>query len=298
MNKEPIGLYIFRYILGFAMFGFMAMLYWSSLLLEEDLKALHSDVSEIKGKINEVLSLVEMKDQHEGQNAPLMTSSFKNKDGKESSQLLSHANSERPHIDPSLPNLLEEDPFYTKTLPELLGKGFRPKGSFKEAVIGRPHNLHPFSKWSHISSWQELCSGSPSKMQFGKYETFSPDMAIKMEARKMKDSEATEFWVHLRDDLFWQPLKQNFFPEGMTLAPQFLKKQPVTAHDFSFFYDALTNPHVQDAGALALRTYYSDLEEIEVIDNLTFVVRWKTHLVDTENGKKEPRIKYLSLIHI
>jgi peptide/nickel transport system substrate-binding protein len=51
MNKEPIGLYIFRYIVGFGLFLFMAMLYWSSALIEQDLKFLRSDIMQLKGDL-------------------------------------------------------------------------------------------------------------------------------------------------------------------------------------------------------------------------------------------------------
>jgi peptide/nickel transport system substrate-binding protein len=289
MNKEPIGLYIFRYITGFAMFAFMAMLYWSSLLIEEDLKFLRSDLSLFKEELTEIL--VAVKTTKESRSEP-RASQQKNLPNMEEQNISS--SHPRPHIDSSLPNLLQEDPFYKKTFPELLGKGFIPKGRFQDATIGRPDNLHPFSNWSHVAAWQELCSATVAKMQFGKYETFAPDMAIKVEARKMKNSEAVEFWIHLRDDLYWQPLQQEFFPEGFFLASQFLRKQQVTADDFAFYYDAIMNPHLQEAGAIALRTYYDDLQGIEVIDPLTFVVRWKTHLVDSDSGKRVERIKYMA----
>src|SRR5262245_59110747 len=55
--------------------------------------------------------------------------------------------------DTKLPNLLKEDPYLTKTLPKQLGEGFVPSGVRRGATIGKPDNLHPFSNWSHVSSW-------------------------------------------------------------------------------------------------------------------------------------------------
>ena len=52
------------------------------------------------------------------------------------------------------------------------------------------------------------------------------------------------------------------------------------------------NPHLQEAGAVSLRNYLGDIEEIQVIDKLTFVVRWKTHEVLNEKGEPVPKIKY------
>ncbi|MBA3816923.1 MAG: hypothetical protein H0X29_10500, partial [Parachlamydiaceae bacterium] len=51
MNKEPIGLYIFRYVLGFGLFTFMCMLYWSSTLVEDDLKVLRNEIGQLKNDV-------------------------------------------------------------------------------------------------------------------------------------------------------------------------------------------------------------------------------------------------------
>ena len=51
MNKEPIGLYIFRFVLGLGLFAFMVMLYWSSALIELDMKNLRSDLSQLKNDV-------------------------------------------------------------------------------------------------------------------------------------------------------------------------------------------------------------------------------------------------------
>ena len=53
------------------------------------------------------------------------------------------------------------------------------------------------------------------------------------------------------------------------------------------------NPHNQAMGAVAQRNYYGDIEEIEVVDPLTFVVRWKAKEVEI-GGKKERRIRYVA----
>ena len=199
----------------------------------------------------------------------------------------------RPHIDPSEPNLLEEDPFYAGTLQKLLPPNFKPHGTLQSATIGKYEDLHPFSNWAEVVSWNDLCNVSVARGMFGKYETLSPDMAIKMELRK-PEGKAQEFSVHLRDNVYWQPLRTDFFTENLALAPQFLRKNKVTAHDFKFFFDAIMNPDVQQKGAAALRTYLEGIKELEVIDDLTFVVRWKTEMVKNEEGKEVPKIKYIA----
>jgi peptide/nickel transport system substrate-binding protein len=275
MNKEPWGLYIFRFIVGVGLLAFMCMLYWSSALLEEDMRQLKSQLSEIKSDLSNLRL-----------SAPAIGNSLVNSDKTSISS--------RPHIDPSLPNLLQEDPFYTETLPKLLGKDFSYEGTLKSATIGKPDNLHPFSNWGEVIEWTSNCVASVAKQQFGKYETLCPYLAIKMEARKRDGSENFEYWVHLRDQVYWQPLRKEMFSEDIKLAPHFFQRHQVTAYDFKFYIDALLNPHVNEAGAVALRTYYNDIEEIEVLDKLTFIVRWKPQLVKDEDGKEVYKVKYTS----
>jgi len=113
-------------------------------------------------------------------------------------------------------------------------------------------------------------------MHFGRYETFGPALAIKMEERPTGESQKKEYWLHLRDDVFWQPLKASFFSNDLNLAPQFFEKTQVTAHDIVFYFNASMNPYVGEPGAASFRSYYSGIEEIKAIDDFTLVVRWKT----------------------
>jgi len=305
MNKEPIGLYIFRFILGLGLFAFMGMLYWSSVLLEEDVKFLRFDIAALKNDIfglrsdtekirEDVLKAVveEFRQAQTPRNASEDELSASPK--AETLRAARSAFGKRPHIDPALPNLLEEDSFYAETLPKLLGSHFKPSGVLHGDTIGKPDNLHPFSNWAQVANWIDQCTVSVAKQQFGKYETLSPDMAIKMEARPGKNSKGTEFWVHLREGVYWEPLNPELFAQEISLAPHFLRKHPVTAHDFKFHWDAMMNPYVEEAGAVALRTYYGDIEAIEVIDPLTFVVRWKAEEILESNGTKVPKVKYIA----
>lgn len=267
MRKEPIALYIFRFLMGFGLFAFMCMLYWSSTLIEGDMKEVQRELASIASQIS------------------ALTTDVKKGESKEQEAALKVP---RPHIDPNLPNLLQDDPFYLKTLPKLLGPNFHPYGNLRSTTVGKPVNLNIFNNWSDVSTWNRLCSDTLANNLFGKYETLAPAMAIKIEARKNEKRGVEEFWVHLREGLFWEPLKPEFFTPDIVLAPQFLKKQPVTSKDFKFYYDAVMNPHNQEIGAISMRTYIGDIGEIEIIDPLTFIVRWKAE-IDSEGV---PRIKY------
>ncbi len=58
----------------------------------------------------------------------------------------------------------------------------------------------------------DLCTGAVATLEFGKYETLAPEFAFKLEARPRSDlPEVSEYWVHLREDLYWQPLNAAHF---------------------------------------------------------------------------------------
>ncbi|NGX42684.1 MAG: Oligopeptide-binding protein AppA [Chlamydiae bacterium] len=291
MNREPIGLYIFRFVLGFGLFAFMCMLYWSSVMVEEDLKNLRTDIIDLKN------DLYELRTETDAMGDEILQAISRGGVGRARDFSLETPSTSqevmgRPHMDPSLPNLLHEDRFYEVTLPKLLEKEFEPTGTFQGAIIGVPDDLHPFSNWSQVSTWVSQCTVGLARLEVGKYETFAPDMALKIEERKQQGSDIPEYWVFLRDNVYWQPLSKSLFSEEIKLAPHFLRKHQVAAEDYKFYFDALMNPYFQEAGAVSLRNYLGDIEEIEVLDKLTFVVRWKTKDVVDAEGNRVPKIKY------
>lgn len=279
MNKEPIGLYIFRILVGMALLGFMSMLYWSSTLIENDLRSVRSEIGQIKSDLAVLRS--------ENKGRPLTPHSTTRPD-------MSHQRSEGKEIKTEFANLLQPDHFMLDVLPRLLGNEFTPHGIQHNAINAKPDNLHPFSGWAHVSAWQSLCGVSTAQHQFGKYDILAPDMAIRIEKRPVPDSGSVEFWVYLRDDVYWQPLKSDFFSNNISLAPQFLRKNQVTAEDFKFYYDAVKNPYVQGTQAVTMRAIYSTLEEFRIIDKLTFVMRWKSDTIKEADGTEVQKVKYIA----
>lgn len=275
MNKEPTFFYVFRFLFGCGLLTFMVMLYWSSVLVEENLKIIQGDLLQLKSQINAI----------------------KNEEEKNQIKWIESNSITDTHTSliPNSPekNLLTMDPFLKTTLPKLLGTHFKPHGIHKEASISKPDHLHPFSNWSEVSTWTSLCTVAIAGQEIGKYETYTPDMALSMELRNSPDG-ISEYWITLRKDVFWHPLTPTHFPNSIELAPFFLRKHQVTAHDFKFYYDAIMNPHVEEAGAVALRNYLNDIEEIRIEDDFTLVVRWKVKEFEEENGQKSFKIKFLS----
>lgn len=269
MGREPLLLYLFRFALRIVFVFLLAMLWWSSQLVEIDLRDVREELRNLKQTISS-LSLkqtaVETKEEKKVQEANL--------------------------ADPSLPNLLEEDPFYAHVLPKILGASFSPHGTRHQAVIDKPKSLHPFYNMAEVSNWQGMCQGAIASQKFGIYETMTPSFAWKMEQRINPKNGIPEFWIHLRRNLFWEPISPSFFQESINLADSFQERHPLTSHDFKFFYDAIMNPFVEEPGAVALRTYYEKLEQIEIVDDYTFIVRWQAQLFVDAEGKKVMKIPY------
>lgn len=264
MKKNGFLFSILRYCTWVIVCVLLGLLYWSSEIQEERLAV-----------INRQLELLqkELKSSHSAESPDAFPAVKKHRKVQK-----------RPHIDPKCKNLLEEDPFFTETMPKLLGPNFVPRGTFRLAAIGTPQNLHPFSQWLQVSEWTGYCEGSVAAQKFGFYERMAQDFAIKMEQRKTDRPDRISFWVHLRDDLMWQPLEQRHFPSDIELDPHFLHKTAVTAHDFKFFWDALSNTYVDVPDAVTLRFLMRDIDKLEVIDDQTFVVTCKltSHLNDKD----------------
>jgi peptide/nickel transport system substrate-binding protein len=266
------SLSLFWIAIGLGLLVLFGLLYYSSLVTEKKVQAVQETIDGMTVELQQLRSDLMRRSLSMGN--PQLTTSL---------------------ADAGLPSLLAADSFYQKILPGLLPAGFQPTGRLRRGETGRPDDLHPFSAWAIVGEAYGLCGLTVAGMEFGKYGTLSPAMALKIEERAVPGTNRTEYWIHLRDDVYWQPLQARFFPSNFELAPQFLKRHRVTAADFKFWWDALMNPHVQEAGAAALRNYLSEIEEFRVVDEATFVVRWRgEEVVDSETGESRYRVKYLA----
>jgi peptide/nickel transport system substrate-binding protein len=248
---------------------FMGLLYWSFVLQEDRLNSIDHSLKTLQ---------VELR-------------------AAKPSHVLSQPTEER-QLDSKYPNILSSDDYVTKTLPLLLGPDFTAKGVLRMASIGVPDTLHPFNGWTHINEWISYCQGSVATEKVGFYETLAPDLALRIEERPTDRPDRASFWVHLRQDIFWQPLEQRHFPDEITLDSHFLKKTPVTAEDFKFFFDAISNPHVGLPDAVALRFLLRDIERIDVIDPHTFAVIVKKSSYKDAQGAVSYVLPYATKFYI
>ncbi len=276
MNKEPLSLYIFRFILGFALLFFMGMLYWSSLLIENNVMEIRRDLSTVKDDLTRL-------------KAKIGKGTVQTLSAPDRASVPSKAASESGGR-----NILLPDTFYETTLPEMLGADFKPHGTFKDATAFKLQNLHPFSGWYDVMNIVERCAVATAKLKFGYYEKLSAFGAERIEEKINPETKLTEYWVYLRKDIFWEPLQQRFFGDSFELNGHFLKAHPLTAYDYKLWFDAFMNVNVSELGAVGLRTLYNDLDRIDVIDDYTFVVRWKGKEFVEPDGSKVMKIKYNS----
>ena len=115
---------------------------------------------------------------------------------------------------------------------------------------------------AYASEFYSLCNSPLAERNYAKPEIFQPMLA---ESWKISSDRKT-YYIKLRPQIFWQSYIDP--DSGKEVAPK-----PVTARDFKFFVDVVRN---KDVNASALRVYYKDLDDIEVIDDLEMAVRWKT----------------------
>ncbi|GAB4235296.1 MAG: ABC transporter substrate-binding protein [Chlamydiales bacterium] len=268
MHEDPFLFRFVRVVSLFILVCLFGFIYWSLLLIEEDLKEVRIDIKNLQRE--RMIPSRELRQKDRDYFGPL--------------------------ADDRYLNLLEEDPFYETTLPQLLGPSFAFCCTRRSAILGKPHHLHPFSGWRQANDWIDLCTATLAVPKFGFYEVLSPSFAWKMEERPRPDGKGSEYWIHLRRDLYWEPLSEKMFEGDVTLSEHFKQRHRVNAWDVVFYFDAMMNPHFHEAGAVALRNYFGDIEDIEVIDDDTLVVRWRSESFRENDGEVNYKVPYSSKI--
>lgn len=116
-----------------------------------------------------------------------------------------------------------------------------------------------------VANLQGLVHNTFARRDFNNPDNWVPELAYKIEV----NDDYTEYTIHLRDDVYWQtPIL------GPDEADRAWVKEPrkLTAEDCAFYFELIQNPQVE---AGALKSYYEDLDRVEVIDDHTFKVIWK-----------------------
>ncbi len=137
-----------------------------------------------------------------------------------------------------------------------------PGGRLIQATSADTPNLNPLiNNEATASEFHGLCVPSLAEPNYADPTEYQPLLA---ESWEISPDHKT-YRIKLRRGVFWDPFTD---PEtGVKHGPK-----EVTAADFKFFVDVVKNP---DVNCEAIRSYYQDLESVEIVNDFEFVVRWK-----------------------
>ena len=114
---------------------------------------------------------------------------------------------------------------------------------------------------SQVSSYWDLCYDSLAQRNYNTPDVFEPLLAERWE---VSDDKLT-FTIHLRKGVLWHDFTDPTTGESF-------ENVEVKAGDFAFYIDVIRNEKI---ACDPIRSYWKDLDRIEVIDDHTFKVIWK-----------------------
>ena len=117
------------------------------------------------------------------------------------------------------------------------------------------------------AEFNSLCSSSLAERNYENPEIFQPMMA---ESWSISD-DGKSYLIKLRKNMKWQGFKD-------VESGEYIPPKEVTAEDFKFYIDVIRDEEVH---AAPLRTYYHDLEEIKILNDYEFLVKWKNRSYGT-----------------
>ncbi len=119
-----------------------------------------------------------------------------------------------------------------------------------------------------VANIMSMVHNAPARRDFNNPDKWVPELAYKVTVNEDK----TVYTLYLRDDVYWQTPKVDFSdPKNAWLKePRKLK-----AEDVAFYFELAQNPQVE---AGALKSYYEDLDKVEIVDDHTLRVTWKKKL--------------------
>lgn len=283
MNKSSVADKVWKSVSVVA----LCLLYWSTNLLEKDIKGIQGRITNLDEQVQELMRSVQ---QIQVKMNDLSASSVYTPE---------HVTAAQEDLsNPSYDNLLTNDPYREIILPQILGENFTPKGVLRTAHVGKPDNLSPFNGFEYVVRLYEACVPGLAEMHVGKYENFAPGLAVKIEEHDVQDGSGDkEFHIYLRQDVHWVPINSSLFPKQLQLSSHFQKSHPVTAHDFKFYYDAVMNPYLSEMRAVSLRSCFEDIVSFRIENDYKFIVRWRAHKIYNEEGQQESKVLYSAYLN-
>ena len=134
-------------------------------------------------------------------------------------------------------------------------------GKLVRAISADTQNLNSIiNNDATAAEFNGLCSSTLAERNYQNPEIFQPMMA---ESWQILDNGKT-FHIKLRKNMMWQAFQD-------VETNEYVAPKEVTAEDFKFYVDVIKNEKVH---ASALRTYYQNLQAIEIINKYEFFVKW------------------------
>lgn len=148
----------------------------------------------------------------------------------------------------------------------LRAPGGVPGGTLQRAFIADIPSLNPLtSNAADVSELYSYLGEGLSGRDRDAPDNFVPSLAYRIESNE----DFTEFHVWLKKGVQWHRMPFDTDTEAF----EWLKgTREVVADDFVFAMELTMDPHVD---AAHLRNYYDKFDEIEVINDHEFIIRWK-----------------------
>lgn len=124
-----------------------------------------------------------------------------------------------------------------------------------------------------VSELQSYVHNSFARQDFNNPDAMVPELAYKITANK----DFTEYTIYLRKGIYWHVPNVDFSKGHFEWLRQ---PRELKAEDGAFFFELMKNPQVE---AGAIKSYYDDLEGVEIIDDYTFKVKWKRSVVQSKD---------------
>ena len=151
---------------------------------------------------------------------------------------------------------------------EFFDRNARFGGKLVRAISADTQNMNAISNNDLTAAeFNSLCSSSLAERNYENPEIFQPMMA---ESWSISD-DGKSYLIKLRKNMKWQGFKD-------VESGEYIPPKEVTAEDFKFYIDVIRD---EDVHAAPLRTYYHDLEEIKILNDYEFLVKWKNRSYGT-----------------
>ena len=161
------------------------------------------------------------------------------------------------------PDFLEPDPDPVP-VPDVNDPGIDPSGTLSFYYGSTPSGINPIvDNDADLTVWlKSYTFDYVAKRHYKNPGKYAPGLARRVEV----SPDYKEWVIWLRPGVLWHPPRVD-----LDRYPHLRGEHEVTAHDAKFTLDLIQNP---DSDCGHLRPYYTDLVDVEVVDDYCYIARW------------------------